>query len=49
MIMAKSVGAVLDSTGGNYTLIFAACTTVYFTAVLAIHLLTPKLERVTEV
>jgi ACS family hexuronate transporter-like MFS transporter len=49
MIMAKSVGAVLDSTGGNYTLIFAACTTVYFTAVLAIHLLTPRLERVTEV
>jgi ACS family hexuronate transporter-like MFS transporter len=49
MIMAKSVGAVLDSTGGNYTLIFAACTTVYFTAVLAVHLLTPRLERVTEV
>lgn len=46
MIMAKSVGAVLDATGGNYTLIFAACTVVYFIAVLAIHLLAPKLSRV---
>lgn len=46
MIMAKSTGLVLDATGGNYTLIFAACTTVYFLAVLAIHLLSPKLTRV---
>ena len=47
MIMAKSTGLVLDATGGNYTLIFAACTTVYFLAVLAIHLLSPKLAPVT--
>ncbi len=46
MIMAKSTGLVLDATGGNYTLIFMACTTVYFIAVLAIHLLSPKLARV---
>jgi MFS transporter, ACS family, hexuronate transporter len=46
MIMAKSTGLVLDATGGNYTFIFAACTIVYFIAVLAIHLLSPKLERV---
>jgi MFS transporter, ACS family, hexuronate transporter len=46
MIMAKSTGLVLDATGGNYTLIFAVCTTVYFIAVAAIHLLSPKLERV---
>lgn len=46
MIMAKSTGLVLDATGGNYTLIFAACTTVYFLAVAAIHLLSPKLARV---
>lgn len=46
MIMAKSVGLVLDATAGNYTLIFAACTVVYFIAVLAIHLLSPRLERV---
>jgi Carboxylesterase family len=46
MIMAASVGAILDVTGGNYTLIFAACTVVYFIAVLVIHLLAPRLARV---
>lgn len=46
MIMAKSTGLVLDSTGGNYTLIFAACTVVYFIAVLAIHVLSPRLAKV---
>lgn len=46
MIMAKSTGLVLDATNGNYTIIFAVCTTVYFLAVLAIHLLSPKLEPV---
>jgi MFS transporter, ACS family, hexuronate transporter len=45
MIMAKSVGLVLDATNGNYTLIFAACTVVYFLAVGCIHLLSPKLTR----
>jgi ACS family hexuronate transporter-like MFS transporter len=47
MIMAKSTGLVLDATGGNYTLIFAACTVVYFLAVLAIHILSPRLAPVT--
>lgn len=46
MIMAKSTGLVLDATGGNYTLIFAACTVVYFLAIAAIHLLSPRLTRV---
>lgn len=46
MIMAKSTGLVLDATGGNYTLIFAACTVTYFLAVAAIHLLSPRLARV---
>ena len=46
MIMAKSTGMVLDATGGNYTYIFMACTVVYFLAVLAIHLLSPRLARV---
>ena len=45
--LAKSTGLVLDATGGNYTLIFAACTTVYFLAVLAVHLLSPRLAPVT--
>lgn len=43
MIMAKSTGLVLDATGGSYTVIFMACTMVYFLAVLAIHLLSPRL------
>lgn len=46
MIMAKSTGLVLDATGGNYTLIFAACTVTYFIAVLAIHWLSPRLAKV---
>lgn len=46
MIMAKSTGLVLDATGGNYTVIFAVCTTVYFIAVLAVHLLSPRLAPV---
>ena len=46
MIMAKSTGLVLDATGGDYTKIFAACTVVYFIAILCIHLLSPRLARV---
>ena len=46
MIMAKSTGLVLDATSGNYTLIFMACTVVYFLAVGAIHLLSPRLAKV---
>jgi MFS transporter, ACS family, hexuronate transporter len=45
MIMAKSTGLVLDATGGNYTIIFAVCTMVYFIAVAVIHMLSPKLAR----
>lgn len=46
MIMAKSTGLVLDATAGNYTIIFACCTVVYFLAVGAIHLLSPRLKPV---
>lgn len=46
MIMAKSTGLVLDATAGNYTIIFAICTTVYFLAVISIHLLSPRLAKV---
>lgn len=45
MIMAKSTGLVLDATGGDYSVIFAACTAVYFIAALAIHGLSPRLAR----
>jgi len=46
MIMSFSVGLVLHATAGNYTTIFAVCTTVYFIAVAAIHLLSPRLAPV---
>lgn len=45
MIMAKSTGLVLQATGGQYAVIFATCTVVYFVALAIIHLLSPKLER----
>lgn len=45
MIMAKSTGLVLDATGGDYTIIFAICTMVYFIAVAVIHVLSPRLDR----
>jgi ACS family hexuronate transporter-like MFS transporter len=47
MIMSFSVGLVLHASAGNYTAIFAVCTTVYFIAVAAIHLLSPRLAPVT--
>jgi MFS transporter, ACS family, hexuronate transporter len=46
MIMAKSTGLVLDATGGDYSMIFAACAAVYFIAIAAIHMLSPKLARI---
>lgn len=45
MIMAKSVGQVLERTGG-YEPIFAVCGCIYLLAVLVVHLLTPKMEPV---
>jgi ACS family hexuronate transporter-like MFS transporter len=45
MIMAKSTGLVLQAPGGQYAVIFATCTIVYFIALGLVHLLSPKLER----
>ena len=45
MIMAKSTGLALDASGGDYSMIFAVCTVVYFIAVGAIHILSPRLTR----
>lgn len=45
MVMAKSVGHVLEGMGG-YGPIFAVCGGVYLLAILVIHLLTPKMEPV---
>ncbi|KHL25588.1 hexuronate transporter [Croceibacterium mercuriale] len=45
MIMAKYAGYVLDSIG-SYTPLFAVAGSAYFLALLAVHLLSPRLERV---
>ena len=46
MGMALFTGYILDATG-SYSLLFAICAGAYFMALLAVHLLSPKLERVT--
>jgi ACS family hexuronate transporter-like MFS transporter len=45
MVMAKYAGYVLDKIG-VYTPIFVVAASVYLLALLAIHLLSPKLEPV---
>ncbi|AUW57063.1 MFS transporter [Sphingobium sp. SCG-1] len=45
MLMAKYAGYVLDSIG-SYAPLFAVAASAYFVALLAIHLLSPRLERV---
>jgi len=39
---AAVIGRVLDATGGNYTLVFFACASVYVIAVVIIHLILPR-------
>jgi ACS family hexuronate transporter-like MFS transporter len=38
---AAVVGRVLDATGGNYTVVFFACASVYIMAVVIIHVILP--------
>lgn len=45
MAMAKYAGYVLDSIG-SYTPLFAVAGSAYFIALLAVHMLSPRLERV---
>ncbi|NWK97625.1 MFS transporter [Sphingobium lactosutens] len=45
MAMAKYAGYILDSIG-SYTPLFAVAGSAYFIALAAVHLLTPRLERV---
>ena len=45
MLMAKYAGYVLD-TFGSYAPLFAVAGSAYFLALLAVHLLSPRLERV---
>ncbi len=45
MSMALFTGYILDATH-SYALLFAICASAYFIALLAIHLLSPRLDRV---
>jgi MFS transporter, ACS family, hexuronate transporter len=45
MLMAKYAGYILDSFG-SYAPLFAVAGSAYFIALLAVHLLSPRLERV---
>jgi len=44
--MAVATGYILQSTGGNYQIVFTIAGTAYLLALLVIHLLVPRLEPV---
>jgi ACS family hexuronate transporter-like MFS transporter len=46
MVMAKYAGYILDSIG-SYTPLFAVAGSAYFVALAMVHILSPRLERVT--
>lgn len=46
MMMAKGTGWVLDADPENYRLLFAVAAGVYFVALLSVHILSPRFERV---
>lgn len=46
MVMAQATGAILTATNNDYSVIFAVCASAYLVALLAIHILTPRLEPV---
>jgi len=46
MSMALFTGYILETTNNNYQILFAICASAYFVALLAVHLLSPKLARV---
>lgn len=47
VLFQRGTGWVLQHNGSNYTTIFIVCGLAYVTALLLIHLLAPRLERVT--
>jgi len=47
MLMAKFAGAILETTGGNYTPIFMVSSVMYLLAFGVVHLLCPRWEKVT--
>lgn len=46
MMMATFTGFVLDTFNNNYASLFAIAASAYFVALAAVHLLSPRLERV---
>lgn len=46
MGMALFTGYILDATNNNYSILFAIAGSAYFVALLAVHLLSPRLARV---
>ena len=46
MSMALFTGYILDTTNNNYAILFAVAGSAYFLALLAVHLLSPRLARV---
>lgn len=46
MGMALFTGYILDATNNNYSVLFAIAGSAYFVALLAVHLLSPRLARV---
>jgi ACS family hexuronate transporter-like MFS transporter len=46
-IFQQATGAVLETTGSNYALVFIACGLAYVTALAIIHLLVPRMQPAT--
>jgi len=46
MSMALFTGYILETTNNNYQILFGVCASAYFVALLAVHLLSPRLDRV---
>ena len=45
-LFQRATGRLLQSNGSNYTPIFVVCGLAYVTALLIIHLLAPRMEKV---
>lgn len=46
MSMALFTGYILETTNNNYQILFGICASAYFVALVAVHLLSPRLDRV---
>jgi len=48
LVLSKSIGYILEATNNNYTLIFAFASVAYVAATLAMHIISPRLEKMGE-